>query len=86
MPMKMRFVEQMVELMDIYRRQGQIRQDIEQTEAAMLCYSVISIPLWMFVVVPEMSLDDAKQRMRSNLQLLFDGIQPSSESIKGVSK
>jgi AcrR family transcriptional regulator len=86
MPMKMRFVEQMVELMDIYCSQGQIRQDIEKTEAAMLCYSVISIPLWMFVVVPEMSLDDAKQKMRSNLQLLFDGIQPSCESTKGVSK
>jgi AcrR family transcriptional regulator len=78
MPVKMRFIEQMGELVELYWQEGQICQDISREEAAMLCYSAVSIPLTLFVVLPDMELDDAKQTMLRNLQIIFRGLAPST--------
>lgn len=83
MPVKMRFIEQMGELVELYRQEGQICQDISREEAAMLCYSAVSIPLTLFVVLPDMELDDAKQTMLRNLQLIFRGLAPHTYQREG---
>ncbi len=83
MPVKMHFIEQMGELVELYRQQGQIDHDISKDEAAMLCYSAVSIPLMLYVVLPDMALDDAKKSMHRNLQLLFRGLASSSYLAEG---
>jgi len=86
MPMKMRIIEQMSELVGRYRDKGQICLDASKEEAAMLCYSVVSMPLMLFMVLPDMELEDAKKAMRRNLQLLFRGLSPHSGLLKGDGK
>jgi len=83
MPVKMRFFEQMGELVGLYRQEGQICQDISGEEAAMLCYSALFIPLSLFVVLPDMELDDAKKAMFRNLQLVFRGLAPKTYRQEG---
>ncbi len=85
-PVKMRIVEQMGELVELYRQQGQIDHDISKDEAAMLCYSAVSVPLMLYVVLPDMALDDAKKAMRRNLQLIFRGLAPNSYLVEGETK
>ncbi len=82
MPVKMRFIEQMGELVELYNQQGQICHDISREEAALLSYSAVSVPLMMYVVLPDMALDDTKKTMRRNLQLIFRGLAPGSEREK----
>jgi len=83
MPVKLRFIEQMEELVELYQQEGQICQDISREEAAMLCYSAISMPLMLFVVLPDMELDDAKQVMLRNLQLIFRGLAYNTHKLEG---
>jgi AcrR family transcriptional regulator len=86
MPVKMRIIEQMSELVGRYRQQGQICLDASEEEVAMLCYSAVSMPLMLYVMLPDMALDDAKKAMRRNLQLLFKGLSPHSDLSKGDGK
>ena len=86
MPVKMRIIEQMSELVGRYRQQGQICLDASEEEVAMLCYSAVSMPLMLFIVLPDMELEDAKKVMRRNLQLLFRGLSPNSGLSKGEGK
>lgn len=83
MPVKMRIIEQMGELVELYHRQGQIDHDISKDEAAMLCYSAVSIPLMLYVVLPDMALDDAKKAMRRNLKLIFRGLASDTYRAEG---
>ena len=82
-PIKMPIIEQMGELAELYHQQGQIDHDISKDEAAMLCYSVVSLPLMMYVVLPDMALDDAKNAMRRNLKLIFRGLASDSYRAEG---
>jgi len=83
MPMKMRIIEQMGELVELYCQQGQIDSDISKDEAAMLCYSVVSVPLMLYVVLPDMTLKDAKKAMHRNLRLIFRGLASKSYLVEG---
>lgn len=86
MPVKMRIIEQMGELVELYWQQGQIDHDSSKDEATMLCYSAVSVPLMLYVVLQDMALDDVKKAMRRNLQLLFRGLSPHSGLLKGDGK
>ena len=86
MPKKMRIIEQMSELVGRYRQKGQICLDASEEEVTMLCYSAVSMPLMLFIVLPDMELDDAKKAIRRNLQLLFRGLSLYSASLKGEGK
>ncbi len=83
MPVKMRIIEQMGELVELYRQRGQIDHDISKDEAAMLCYSAVSVPLMLYVILPDMALDESKKAMRRNLQLIFRGLASSSYLAEG---
>ena len=82
-PIKMRIIEQMGELVELYRQQGQIDHDSSKDEAAMLCYSAVSIPLMLYVVLPDMALDGAKKAMHRNLELIFRGLASDSCRAEG---
>lgn len=83
MPLKMRFIEQMKELVELYYRDGQICEDISMEEAAMLSYSAVSVPLMLYVVLPDMALNDAKKAMHRNLELIYRGLSANLHKVEG---
>jgi AcrR family transcriptional regulator len=83
MPVKMRFIEQVGELVEIYRQDGQICRDVSIEEAAMLSYAAVSVPLMLYVVLSDVALDDAKKAMHRNLQLIFRGLALNSHLVEG---
>jgi AcrR family transcriptional regulator len=83
MPVKRRFIEQVGELVEIYRQDGQICRDVSIEEAAMLSYAAVSVPLMLYVVLSDVALDDAKKAMHRNLQLIFRGLALNSHLVEG---
>ncbi|MCK4581508.1 MAG: TetR/AcrR family transcriptional regulator [Dehalococcoidia bacterium] len=73
---KMRLRDQCRDLMEHYHARGQVRQDATPDEAAMLCYSAISIPSTLFALDFGVTLDAAKEGMRRNLELVLTGLAP----------
>ncbi|MBN1190247.1 MAG: TetR/AcrR family transcriptional regulator [Dehalococcoidales bacterium] len=66
-------MEQFVELLKIIKGRGQIRHDLDVTDAAFVIYSLVMTDLLMFFMDDDMPVQDCLQAMRYHITLVFSG-------------
>lgn len=74
--LKQRFMTQVLQLAEHYKRTGQIRGEVLAAEAAMLCYSAVTVPFSLFALQVGMDEESARRQVRRLLELTFAGIGP----------
>jgi len=74
--MKKVFLDQTLRLVTFYKERGQIRDDVSAEEAAMVCYSAVTLPFMLFALDIGIDLDMARQQVRRCIVLAISGIGP----------
>ena len=77
--MKMAFVEQCRQLTLHYKADNQIRADVTAEEAALVCYSAVTLPFTRFSLDLERDAETAQLAIRRNLSLVVSGLGAGQE-------
>jgi len=74
--LKRRLLDQCIRLAKHYKARGQVRDDVEAEEAAMMCYSAATFPLAMFALGLGLDVEGARKALRRNVSLSVTGLAP----------
>lgn len=79
--LKQRFMQQVLRLAEHYRSKGQIADSVPASEAAVMCYSAVTVPFSLFAL--DMGIDEttARQQVRRFVGLAISGIGPRSNPV-----
>ena len=80
--MKMAFMEQCRQLALHYEADNQIRADVTAEDAALVCYSAVTLPYTRFLLDIEGDVRAAQLAIRRNLSLVISGLGANQEERK----
>ncbi len=72
--LKQRFLDQALRLASFYKDRGQVREDVTAEEAALLCYSAVTLPFALFALGMGIDFDTARDQIRRYLSLMVSGV------------
>jgi AcrR family transcriptional regulator len=72
--LKQRFLEQVLSLASHYKERGQIRDDVTAAEAAVMCYSSVTLPFALFSLGMGIDVETARHQIRRYVTLAVSGV------------
>jgi AcrR family transcriptional regulator len=67
-------IGQLSELIEHFRKRGQITEEVKTDEAALLLYGIFCIDFMVFIVDDSMTLEKLTQSIRYRVKLIFNGL------------